>query len=98
MLRESDSVSPDDVLDFVDRIRPLLTDEAGAIDIVMGLVRAEVPWERLYPEDRVLVNYLFQIAEQRLGERNTEPSDINTDALTILGWIEQAAILSGGEL
>ena len=95
IIRESGDIDSGDILGFVERIRPLLTDKINTVDVVMSLVRSEVPWDRLHPEDRVLVNYIFEVAEDRLGDRATDHSDIRTSALTIIAWIEQAALFAG---
>lgn len=96
VIRETD-VTADAVLSFADRVRPLLDTEVHTVDAVMEAVRAEIEWENLLPEDRILVNYIFNAAEDRLKDRaGSSPDEIRTSATTIIGWIEQAAILSGG--
>lgn len=95
-IRESDDVTGQSVLDFIERARPHVESSEGSVDILVQRIQGEIDWDEMYPEDRRMLEAIFTGAVQRLRDRDLPAEDLRMEARDILDSVETAALMVSG--
>lgn len=98
VIERDNGVNQGDVMEVTEKLKNVINkSDVIQADVIASYVQSLEQWEDLTPADRYLLSTLLtsveETIESRLEEQEILPEDVREEVLTIIGWIENAAVM-----